>query len=285
MIYIALVILGLCLGSFVNALVWRIYEQDKLSKKSKLSPKDKTHKKQLSILNGHSMCPHCKHKLGALDLVPVFSWLVLKGQCRYCKKPVSAQYPIVEATTALLFVASYVWWPSSVVGSQITVFALWIALLTGLVALAVYDIRWMILPNRILHPLSVIAVAMIIVELTTVHSHVKFLLDALIAALIGGGIFYILFQVSSGKWIGGGDVRLGALLGLVVATPGRSVLLIFLASLIGTIISVPFLASNKLKKNSVIPFGPLLIVAVIIVQLFGHFLIAWYQNSFFPNGV
>src|SRR5476651_645529 len=136
MIIVVLVVFGLCLGSFVNALVWRLHEQDKKQAKN------------LSILNGRSMCPNCKHELAAKDLVPVLSWLSLRGKCRYCGKPISVQYPLVEMVTSGLFVASYLWWPEVLHGAQVAAFGLWLALLVGLMALLVYDLRWFLLPNR-----------------------------------------------------------------------------------------------------------------------------------------
>ena len=135
MIIAILAVVGLILGSFVNALVWRMHEG-------------------LSVAHGRSMCPHCKHTLAARDLVPVFSWLMLRGKCRYCKKPISPQYPLVELATSGLFVASYIWWPSVFTGSQEAIFVLWLAILVGLVALAVYDIKWFLLPNKLIYPLS-----------------------------------------------------------------------------------------------------------------------------------
>ena len=285
MIIIALIVIGLCLGSFVNALVWRLHEQAKLSKKKSLNKADKSFALKLSILKGRSMCPHCKHELSVKDLVPVLSWLSLGGKCRYCKKPVSWQYPVVEAATAFLFVASYIWWPVNLHGAQIAVFIFWLLLLVGFVALAVYDLKWLLLPNRIIYPSACLAVVIAVITVASSSDTVKALLNVILAVIISGGVFYILFQVSKGKWIGGGDVRLGWLLGLVVATPGRSILLLFTASVLGTLTSLPLLATKKLKRNSVIPFGPFLIVAAIVVQLFGHSILLWYQNHFFPNGV
>src|SRR5882762_114793 len=107
MIIVVLAILGLCFGSFVNAAVWRIYAQEQVKSK-KLQVKKSTN---LSIVNGRSVCPHCEHELAAKDLMPVFSWLSLGGKCRYCKKPISRQYPLVELLTAVLFVFSYLYWP------------------------------------------------------------------------------------------------------------------------------------------------------------------------------
>ena len=102
--------------------------------------------------------------------------------------------------------------------------------------------------------------------------------------VIGGGIFYLLFQISDGKWIGGGDIKLGGLLGLIVATPSRSLLFIFIAAVGGTIVSLPLLLSGRLKPTSTIPFGPFLIAGAIITFLFGGSVIHWYTHFVLSNG-
>jgi prepilin signal peptidase PulO-like enzyme (type II secretory pathway) len=269
MIIAVLVVLGLALGSFVNALVWRLHEQEK-------APKNK----DLSIIKGRSMCPHCKQGLSAMDLIPVASWLALKGKCRYCGKPISVQYPMVEAALAALFVLSYLYWPKEIEGAQVLAFGLWLLLLTGFMALTVYDWHWKLLPDKIMRPMAVIAVVFASVQAAAAYRPFMAVLNALLAVIAGGGIFYVLFQVSDGKWIGGGDVKLGALLGLIVGTPGKAVLVIFLASLLGTLASLPLLTSHKLKRNSTIPFGPFLIAGAIITQLLGHSILHWYTRSF-----
>ncbi len=279
MIIAILVVLGLCLGSFANALVWRVHEQEA---EAKQKTPNKKYLKQLSIGKGRSMCPHCQHVLATKDLLPVFSWLSLGGKCRYCHKPISAQYPIVELAMAGLFVASYEWWPTAFSTSQKAIFALWLVLLVGLLAMLVYDLRWLILPDRITRPLRVVALAFAIIGVAAASNSLRSLLDVVLAVAVGGGVFYLLFQVSGGKWIGGGDVKLGALLGLIVGTPARALLLLFLASLLGSAVSLPLLATKHLKPKSVIPFGPFLIIAVIIVQLFGHAMLSWYQRRFLP---
>jgi len=276
MITVILVIVGLCLGSFINALVWRLHSL--ASEKSKKKPNQR-YLSQLSVMRGRSMCPNCKHQLAAQDLIPVVSWLVLKSRCRYCKKPISWQYPAVELATAMLFIASYVWWPATLSGAQISIFVLWLMLIVGFMALIVYDLRWLLLPNRIIYPLAVIAVIMAAIEVITATGPAIALLNLLLAVLVGGGIFYVLFQISAGKWIGGGDVKLGWLLGLVAGTPARSLLLIFSAAVLGSLFSVPLLATKRLKRTSTIPFGPFLILAVIIVQLFGASIILWYRRT------
>jgi leader peptidase (prepilin peptidase)/N-methyltransferase len=277
MVIIALVLLGLCFGSFVNALVWRIHEQEVESNK-KRPRQDRL--KQLSISKGRSLCPHCQHHLQFIDLIPLFSWLALKGKCRYCHKAISGQYPLVEAATALTFVASYIWWPEQVRGGEILVFGLWLAVLTGLIALLVYDLRWYLLPNRIIYPLFYLAGLMALLEVARANHPVAALINVVLAVVIGGGIFYILFQVSNGKWIGGGDVKLGWLLGLIVVTPGKAMLFIFLAASIGTIVSLPLLATKRLDRTSVIPFGPLLIIGGFIAVLFGSDILHWYRQAF-----
>jgi leader peptidase (prepilin peptidase) / N-methyltransferase len=277
MIIVALVVLGLCLGSFVNALVWRLHEQ--AIESGKKQP-DKKYLSKLSIRHGRSICPDCKHELAIRDLIPVLSWLSLRGKCRYCGKPVSWQYPVVEAATAVLFVASYLWWPLQFDTAQKMVFVLWIPLLTGLIALFVYDVRWKLLPNRLIYPLIKLATLMAIINIVTATRPLIALLNVILAVLVGGGLFYSLFQVSNGRWIGGGDVRLGGLLGLVAGTPGRSLLFIFLAALAGSLVSLPLLSSGRLKRTSVIPFGPFLIIGLIIVQLFGTDILNWYRQTF-----
>jgi prepilin signal peptidase PulO-like enzyme (type II secretory pathway) len=269
MIVAVLIVTGLCFGSFVNALVWRLHEQSRTGKKAD---------RQLSILHGRSLCPDCRHQLSALDLVPVFSWLSLRGRCRYCRKPISKQYPIVELGTAVLFVGSYLLWPADLAGAQTILFVLWLGLLVGFMALTVYDLRWMLLPNRIVYPLSLLAVAHAVVRVAAAPSPLHQLLDTAGAVAVGGGIFYLLYQVSNGKWIGGGDVRLGWLLGLTVATPQDSLLFIFLGSIAGTLISLPLLANHRLKSKSLIPFGPLLILGAIVVQLLGADIWTWYRH-------
>jgi leader peptidase (prepilin peptidase) / N-methyltransferase len=288
MIIVVLLVFGLCLGSFVNALVWRLRQQERQPKARQAEkPKatrstindQRSTQNRYSILSGRSMCPHCEHELAAKDLVPLFSWLSLKGKCRYCGKPISSQYPLVELATALLFVASYTWWPVALNGAQTAIFVLWLAILVGLVALTVYDLRWYLLPNRIMYPLGGLAAIQAVIAVAAANKPLIALLNTVLAVAVGGGIFYVLFQVSGGKWIGGGDVKLGWLLGLIVATPARSLLFIFLAAILGSLVSVPLLATKRLKRTSTIPFGPFLIVAAIVAELFGAHILDWYQHT------
>ena len=268
--------MGLIFGSFTNALVWRVKQQEVEQKKKKSDPK---HLAELSIIKGRSMCPKCKHELATKDLLPILSWVSLGGKCRYCKKRISVQYPVVEALMGLAFVTSYIWWPESLDALHAVVFGLWLLLLTGLAALLVYDLKWYILPNRIIYPLAFIAGLIAILKIVNSGEMLLAIVNNVLAVAVGGGLFYVIFQLSEGKWIGGGDVKLGWLLGLVLATPARSFLMIFLASLLGCFASLPLLALNRLKRTSLIPFGPFLILAAFIVVLFGGQILDYYTSN------
>lgn len=274
MAIIILLLLGLCFGSFVNALVWRIHT---LETNKKLSKKQK---RELSVLHGRSMCVHCKHTLAWYDLLPVVSWLSLRGKCRYCHKSISWQYPLVEVLTAGLFVLSYVAWPYSLdEPAGAVLFALWLVFLVGFVALAVYDIRWMILPNRIVYPLIALAVVQVIIRAALTGDAVGTIGGAALGFLVIGGLFYILFQLSDGKWMGGGDVKLAFMIGPLVGSGVLSIMVIFFASVLGTLVSAPFLAQRTLRASSRIPFGPFLIAATVVVYLYGNRILDWYTQG------
>jgi prepilin signal peptidase PulO-like enzyme (type II secretory pathway) len=255
--------LGLAFGSFLNAMVWRI-------------------RKKKDWVKGRSECEHCKHQLGPLDLVPVFSWLVLRGRCRYCKKPISWQHPAVELATALVFVFSYIFWPGGFNHpGEWVLFIDWLAVAVGLMALLVYDARWMLLPNKILYPTFYIAAAGRAIYILGFGSNKIHLLLMWIASVaVASGIFWLLFTISQGKWIGYGDVRLGLITGTVLASPAKSFLMILMGSVLGTLFILPALAAHKRGLASKMPYGPFLIAATVIVLWFGSGILDWYKNLF-----
>jgi prepilin signal peptidase PulO-like enzyme (type II secretory pathway) len=214
------------------------------------------------------------------DLIPVFSWLWLRGKCRYCQKPISWQYPVVESITAMSFIVSYLAWPSMLSGWESINFGLWLVILTGLIALIVYDLRWMLLPNRIIFPLLAVAVIKDVILLRRSGDPLHQFIEVIGALAISGGIFYLIFQFSAGKWIGGGDVKLGLLLGLVLAQPSFALLQVFLASLLGTLAILPAWIRHRVTSTSKVPYGPFLILSTFIVILWGSHIINWYQNLF-----
>ena len=142
-----------------------------------------------------------------------------------------------------------------------------------------YDLKYMLLPNRIIFPLSGLAIVYVALQYAITHD-VAVLTSAALSVLIGGGLFYVLFQLSDGRWIGGGDVKLGILIGLVLGGPELAFMMLFVASLLGTIVSLPFLLSGRMTPKTRIPFGPFLIVGAILAQLFGQGLIELYSSVF-----
>jgi leader peptidase (prepilin peptidase)/N-methyltransferase len=273
MAIVALVLLGFCFGSFINALIWRIHEQDKPKKKRAASDKE------LSIARGRSMCTHCKHELAAADLIPLFSWLLLRGKCRYCHHRIDDN-PLVEAVLPVLFVLSYLVWPFGWSTHGVTGFVIWLAVLVGLVALFVYDLRWMLLPDRITYPLMLLLILYTLIRLVIFREGAHFALYVALSVIIAGGIFQVLYMASKGRWIGGGDTKLGLVIGLLLADPGKSLLMLFGASLLGTVYSLPFIITGKMKRTTHLPFGPFLIVATFVVYLFGRQILDWYGRVF-----
>lgn len=277
-------VLGLLCGSFVNALVWRVHEQ--ASAKAKVKRDSKAAKlptaADLSILHGRSMCPHCHHTLAAKYLVPVLSWLSLRGKCRYCRAPISVQYPAVELLTAGLFGLSYVAWPWPLTGTYAALLAVFLGMLVLYMALAVYDIRWFLLPNRLVRPLTLLGVIYAVVAIiarSDGQSPTTLIFQTLLGVSVLYGLFWALHTYSKGTWIGGGDVNIAAALGLVAGSGLQAALLLFVASLLGTLGSIPLLVKGKSGLKRHIPFGPYLLAASVVVTLFGQRLINWYLTT------
>lgn len=255
--------LGICIGSFLNVLVWRM-------------------KRKKNWVSERSKCDHCGHILAVRDLVPLLSWFSLGGKCRYCHKKLSKIHPLVELISGSLFVISYLVWPQELNSvANITEFVVWLILLSGFVALCIFDIKWMILPNKIIFALLVIVLAYKLVEILIFDGKGKLFWETLWGIMVGGGLFYILFQLSKGKWIGGGDVKLGFIIGAFVGGPLAAALAIFVASIVGTIASLPLLLSKRAYIGSKIPFGPFLMFGCLFVVLFGTSVLTWLKHDLF----
>ena len=285
MIWLVLSVLGLSIGSFVNALVWRLHMNDimagKLQKKNDKLWNNIFRLKSnnsYTILNGRSKCPDCRHKLAAADLVPVLSWILLRGKCRYCGKSISWQYPLVELLVMSLFLLSYLLWPMGFSTVGLFSFGLWLVFLTAFVALGVYDLKWFLLPDRIVYPLIGIAIIEVIIKATVFGGGWSVITQAFLGVVFISGLFSLIFIASKGRWIGLGDVKLAVVLGLLVGGPLRSLLLIFIASTLGSVLAIPMLIRGQAKMTSQIPFGPFLLASTIIVVIFGNNITDWYNN-------
>jgi prepilin signal peptidase PulO-like enzyme (type II secretory pathway) len=254
-------VIGLAFGSFVGALVWRLHER-----------KD--------FVSDRSECEHCHHKLGVLDLIPVVSWVALRGKCRYCHKAIGWSAPVLEVVMAALFVGSYYAWPLPFDTWQSWIsFDLWLASLVGLLALLVYDLRWMILPNVIVFPLIGIGMVESVVQYSVQPgaTALQYANTTIFGIAVLAGLYWVLYTFSKGRWVGYGDVKLGLLMGIVLGFQ-RSLLALVLANFVGFLVVLPGLLLGKLKRTSRIPFGPFLIVAFVVAFLFGNRLIDWYLH-------
>lgn len=258
MIVALLALLGLLLGSFVNALVWRLHEG-------------------MDWVKGRSECPHCHHKLASKDLVPVLSWLSLGGRCRYCHKPIPDS-PLVELALPVLFLISYTAWPLPLQGLGLYEFIFWLIFLVAFLALAVYDLRWYLLPDVIVFPIIGLAAIQVLGSWIWFDHSWQAIVGPLLGAALLSGIFALLHFISKGKWIGFGDVKLAIALGLLAGSMAHALLLLFIACIIGSIIAVPLIVMGKAGRKSHLPFGPLLLAGMVVVQLWGTAIVTWYVN-------
>lgn len=260
---LALGVLGLCLGSFANAAVWRI-------------------KKRKDLVRDRSECTKCHKKLEWYDLIPVVSWLSLGGKCRYCKKPISIQYPLVELAVAAFFVVSYLIWPYDLASVlDYTVLALWLASGVGLAILFVYDLRWFLLPDVVVFPLIAIGAIMALLRVVSSPGPLMAIIDVLLAVLVLAGLYYVLYKLSKGRWVGFGDVKLAVFLGLALSDWRLALLALFLANFIGTLVVIPGLLRGTLSRTTHIPFGPFLIAGFVLAGLLGYPIINWYLSLTF----
>jgi leader peptidase (prepilin peptidase) / N-methyltransferase len=245
-LYFFIFLLGLIIGSFLNCVVFRLEKEE-------------------SFLKGRSYCPNCRHQLTWLDLIPVFSFLFLGGKCRYCKKKISWQYPLVEISTAILFVlVAYFSFPDFLTTSYL--------LLTTslLLVIFIFDLKHYIIPDGAIF--SAIGIALVY---DLLRSDLLGRSDLLISA-IGAALFFLaIFLISKGKWMGFGDVKLAFFMGLFLGFP-KILVALFLAFLIGAIIGVCLIIFGKKKFSSEVPFGPFLIIGTFLALFFGEKLITWY---------
>lgn len=255
---IVLFILGLIVGSFLNVVIIRL-------------------KQKKSFCVGKSQCPLCKHKLIARDLIPVVSFLMQKGRCQYCQKKISWQYPLVELATGIIFLL--VWLAHVGIGqniltnfgpSTIVLVLRGVVFSSFLVVIFVYDLKHFLILDKVSVPLIIVA---LIFNLFLGLN----IINLLVAAAIAGGFFLLQYLISKGRWIGGGDIRLGLAMGLMLGFP-QIIIALFVAYLIGSVVSIGLLVVKKKKWGSEVPFGTFLSLATVIVLLYGDFIWQSYWN-------
>lgn len=248
MLIIAVFIYGLVFGSFFNVVGLRV-------------PKGE------SIVKPPSHCTICDRNLTARDLVPVFSYVFLKGKCRGCGTKIHWMYPIMELTTGLLFAFSFF---QHGLSKELIVAILFISML---VIITISDIAYMLIPNKVLLFFLVPLVgARILSPLTPWW-------NSILGAVIGFGILFLIAVLSKGG-MGGGDIKLFFVIGIVLGVK-LTLLTLFLASLIGAIVGIISLKKAKKGRKTPIPFGPSIAIAAIIAYFYGNTLVDWYLKLFF----
>jgi leader peptidase (prepilin peptidase)/N-methyltransferase len=223
-------ILGLAVGSFLTVVIYRV-------------------PRSLSIMSPRSACPACNVRIRAADDMPIISWILLRGRCRNCHAPISARYPLVELTCAGLFAGTaarfgYSWDLPA-----------YLVLFAGLLALSCIDVEMMLLPRKIVYPLSaMVGLLLAMAAAATGHWH-----DLLVAAICALGWFVVFFALNliDGRLLGFGDVRLAPVLGFSLGWLGVGyvVLGFFAANLFGAVIGVALISIKRKSRQARIPYG------------------------------
>lgn len=280
---ILLGVLGLFFGSFAGATVWRLRskqlkEDQKAGEKVAASEKHEVSKlKNASVTKDRSVCLHCGHQLAWYDLFPLLSWVSLKGKCRYCHKPIGITEPITELAVGVAFAVSYLFWPIAInTPLEIAQFVTWLAAIVGFAILTIYDLKWFLLPNKVVFPLIGLGVVYSLLVFVNQDFHPAILIHIAGAVLVLSGFYYAIYLLSREQWVGFGDVKLCLALALFLANWQLAILALFLANVIGTLLVVPMMLRKKLDRRSRIPFGPLLIAGWFIAGLFGMPILEWY---------
>ncbi len=244
LLYFFVFVIGCFFGSFLNVIV------DRLPKAG-------------SIVYPPSHCEHCRHRLAYYDLVPLLSFLYLKGKCRYCRARLSGYYPVIEAVTGALFVLTV--FLGIHLGYEAALVYL-LAVISSLIVVFFIDLKYGIIP------FNVIGVAIAIVTFWYLLEGAE-IISFLLSALGVFAFFLLLFLLTRGRGIGFGDVVFSFLMGYILGFP-KIVLGVYIAFLTGAFFSLILVVLNKKKfSGGTIPFGPFLVSGTIISLFFGEAII------------
>jgi leader peptidase (prepilin peptidase)/N-methyltransferase len=245
---IAAGVAGLLVGSFLNVVAYRLPRGE-------------------SLARPRSRCPQCETPIAPYDNVPVLSWLLLRGRCRHCRAAISPRYPLVEATTGVLYALVV-----AVADTPLRV-ALGLLLVTALVPITLIDLELRLIPNRITLPAAVAAI------LAAVIFDVGFVPDQLIAGAAAGG-FFLLAALAYPRGMGMGDVKLAGMLGLYL---GRAVAPAIFAGLIaGVVVGGVIIARKGARegRKTAVPFGPFLALGGLVGFFVGDAIVDAYLDRF-----
>ena len=263
MFYILIFLLGLSVGSFLNVIICCLETKE-------------------PIFLSRSHCPKCGALLKWSDLIPLVSFLIQKGKCRYCGKKISWQYPLVELATGLLFLFVVLKSPLATGGSYSIATGFFASLrmtmimeplffllvICFLLVIFVYDLKHYLIPDKIVYPAIIITLLNLGAKLLRIEELSSQIYTPLLAALLASGFFLFLVLISKGKWLGLGDVKLAGLMGLILGWP-NILLALFLAFMSGAIVGITLIVAGKKTMKSQIPFGPFLAGATLVIIIFG----------------
>ena len=242
----AVVLLGLCLGSFANVLIWRL-------------------PRGLSPAAGRSRCPRCEQQIAWHDNLPVLGWLLLRGRCRHCRQPIAVRYPLVEAAAGLLAAVCWLW-----LGPSVAALAAFI-LLYLLGVIAIIDWQHMIIPHSL--TLTGMAAGLLLAEPAGPG-----LPQAILGLLVGGAVVWLLsagYRILRGQaGMGGGDVMLMAMVGAFLG-PWAAGAVLGTGALLGTIYAVAA-GGGRLAGTAKLPFGTFLAAAAAVILVAGRTIWTWY---------
>lgn len=243
----AIAALGLVVGSFLNVVVARLPHHR-------------------SLWGPRSACPACGAAIAWHDNIPVLSFVALRGRCRACEAPIAWRYPLIEALTGGTFVLAYL-----VLGVSLAL-APALVLLAALIAITFIDLEHQIIPDVITLPGIVTGLV------ANVATGAVPWLDSVIGAIVAGWVFFVII-VASGGGMGGGDMKLAAMLGSFLGWQ-LTVVALFLAVVAGGGMALAVLSAGKKGRKDPIPFGPFLAVGGAAALLWGRSLMAWYFDVF-----
>lgn len=236
-------VLGLIIGSFLNVCIYRI-------------PNKK------SITNPPSFCPKCLHELSLTDMIPLAGYLINKGRCRYCKQPISLQYPLVELITAAVMLVLFIYFDLGIS------FVKYLVLSCLLIVATFVDLEKQEIPDEL------IVIGLVTGLIFNIYDIKTTMLSGIIGFVLGGGIFLVIAMLTNGA-MGGGDIKLMGVVGLYLGW--RYILLISMLSfVIGGVVSLILIAARIKNRKDYIPFGPFIAIAAMIVFCYGE----WFLRMF-----
>lgn len=249
--YVIVGMLGVSIGSFITMLIHRLHEGG-------------------SIVSGGSKCPQCNKKLSWIELIPLISFLFLKGKCKNCKKIIPVRYFLIEVVTMILFILAL--YKHAEYPTMLDLFIIrdWIIIATAVFIFA-YDALYMEV-----HPGVTIGAGVIVGLMYVLHVPFEWK-SILWGIVLGVGWFLVQYIVSKGRWIGAGDIMIGFFMGAALGL-SHTILALGIAYIVGASYAIALLALKKKSRKDQIPFGTFLMVGTLAALWWADGILGWYGN-------